>query len=146
MALERIRTVGKVTGAAATTAPYMRRLATDEELRENVSEFVRSANNLITHVRSDKQLRRDVGKMIESAQSGAGHLRSDVRPRHHYLRNFVIGSGLFIMGIGAAIVLGWPRARNRVTSAVGQTTSRATGTVHDVRERIASGQEDVRAA
>jgi hypothetical protein len=146
MALERIRTVGKVTGAAATTAPYMRRLATDDELRENVSDFVRSANNLITHVRSDKQLRRDVGKMIESAQSGAGHLRSDVRPRHHYLRNFMIGSGLFIMGIGAAILIGWPRARNRVTSAVDQTTSRATDTVHDMREKISSGQEDVRAA
>jgi len=146
MALDRIRTVGKVTGVAATTAPYVRRLATDEDLREDVGEFVRSANNLLTHVRSDRQLRRDVGKMITSAQSGAGRLRSDMLPRHHYLRNFAIGTGLFIMGIGAAIVLGWPRARNRVTSVVDQTTSRATSTVHDMRERIASGQEDVRAA
>lgn len=146
MALDRIRTVGKVTGAAATTAPYVRRLATDDELREDIGEFARSATNLITHVRSDRQLRRDVGKMLQSAQSGAGRLRSDIRPRHHYLRNFAIGTGLFIMGIGAAIVVGWPRARNRVRGVVDQTTSRASGTVHDMREKIASGQEDVRAA
>jgi hypothetical protein len=146
MALDRIRTVGKVTGAAATTAPYVRRLATDDDLREDATEFIRSANNLITHVRSDRQLRRDLGKMISTMQSGAGHLRSDVRPRHHYVRNFVIGTGLFVMGIGAAIVVGWPRARNRVRSAVDQTTSRATDTVQDMREKIASGEENVRAA
>jgi len=124
----------------------MRRLATDDDLREDVSDFVRSANKLVKHVRSDRQLRRDVGKMITSAQSGADHLRSDMRPKHHYLRNFAIGTGLFIMGIGAAIVLGWPRARNRVTSVLDQTTSRATSGVHDMREKIASDQEDVRAA
>lgn len=146
MALDRIRTVGKVTGVAASTAPYIRRLAADDDLRGDVNDFVRSANNLITHLRSDRRLRRDAGKMIASMQSGAGHLRSDVRPRHHYLRNSMIGLGLIIMSVGAAVVVAWPRARSRVASVAGQTTARATGTVHDMRGRIASGRQDARAA
>lgn len=145
MAASRLRTIGKVTGVAATTAPYVRRLARDDELREDVTDFVRSANNLMTHLRSDRRLRRDLGDLVSSVQSGAGRLRSDVRPRHHYLRNFFIGTGLVIMGVGAAIAFGYPRARSQVTRVVDQTTARANSTVHDIRERI-SGQGDARAA
>ena len=56
----RLRTIGKVTGVAATTAPYVRRLATDEELRDDVAGLVRSATDLMNHVRSDRRLRRDI--------------------------------------------------------------------------------------
>jgi hypothetical protein len=140
-----MRTIGRVGGIAATTAPYVRRLATDDELREDVSDFIRSANNLMTHVRSDRRLRGDVNKMIASMQSGAEHLRTDVRPRHHYLRNLLIGTGLIIMAVGAGIAFGWPRARRQVTRAVDQTATRAGTTVHDVRERM-SGQGEEQAA
>ena len=140
----RMRTIGKVGGVAATTAPYVRRLATDDELRDDVTDFIRSGNNLMTHLRSDRRLRKDVGKMVSSVQSGADHLRADVRP-HHYLRNFVIGTGLVVAAIGAGIAVAWPRARQQVTRAVDQTTSRASSTVHDVREKIA-GQDEERAA
>jgi hypothetical protein len=143
--ISNMRTIGKVGGVAATTAPYMRRLATDDDLRSDVTDFVRSANNLMTHVRSDRRLRKDVNRMIGSVQSGAGHLRSDVRPRHHYLRNFFIGTGLIIMAVGAGIALGWPRARQKVSRAVDQTTSRASSTVQDIREKV-SGEGDARAA
>ncbi len=149
-----IRTMGKVGGMAATTAPYVKRaastapyvkrLATDDGLRDDVTDFIRSANNLLTHVRSDRQLRKDVNSIVESVQSGAEHLRSDVRP-HHYLRNFFIGTGLVILGVAGAIALGWPRARQQVTRAVDQTATRATSTVHDVREKI-SGQSGEQAA
>lgn len=71
-------------------------------------------------------------------------LRADVRPRH-YVRPFVIGTGLFFMAVGAGIALAWPRARQQVTRAVDQTTTRAGSTVHDIRERIA-GQREERAA
>jgi hypothetical protein len=139
-----IRTIGRVGGVAATTAPYVRRLAGDDELRDDVTDFIRSANNLMTHVRSDRRLRKDVGRMMESMQSGADHLRSDVRP-HHYVRNFMMGVGLIVAGVAAAIAFGWPRARQQVTRVVDQTATRANSTVHDVRERI-SGQGDERAA
>ena len=139
-----IRTIGRVGGVAATTAPYVRRLARDDELRDDVTDFIRSANNLMTHVRSDRRLRKDVSKMVESMQSGAGHLRSDVRS-HHYVRNFFIGTGLIVFGLAGAVALGWPRARQQVTRTVDQTTTRANSTVHDIRERIA-GQSAERAA
>ena len=70
MAMRGLRTIGRVTGAAATTAPYMRRLATDQDLRDDVTDFVRSSNNLMHHLRSDRRLRRDVNKMVSSVQSG----------------------------------------------------------------------------
>ena len=60
----RLRTIGRVSGVAATTAPYVRRLATDEELRDDVTDFIRSANNLMNHVRSDRRLRRDVRHLV----------------------------------------------------------------------------------
>ena len=141
----RIKTVGKVTGVAATTAPYVRRLATDDELRGDVADFVRSANNLATHLRSDRRLRRDVSDLISSAQSGAGRVRSDVRPRH-YLRTFFVGTGLVIIGMIAAVAMGWPRARRNVTRVAGQTASRANATVHDIRGRIAGQSSEQRAA
>jgi hypothetical protein len=147
MALTRnIRTIGKVTGAAAATAPSMRRLATDDELRGDVTDFVRAANNLATHLRSDKRLRRDVGSLVASAQSGVGHMRSDVRPRRHYLRTLFFSTGLIIIGMGAAIALGWPRARQSVGRVAGQTASRANATVHDIRERVAGQGAEERAA
>jgi hypothetical protein len=139
-----MRTIGRVGGVAATTAPYVRRLATDDELRDDVSDFIRSANNLMTHVRSDRRLRRDLGKMMSSMQSGADHLRADVRP-HHYLRNFLIGTGLIIAGVVGAIALGWPRARQQASRVVDQAATRANSTVRDMREKI-SGEGDVRAA
>ena len=141
----RIRTIGRVGGVAAITAPYVRRLATDAELREDVADFARSANNLVTHLRSDRRLRRDLVDLIASAQSGAGHVRSDVKPRHHYLRTLMLGTGLIVLGMIAAVALGWPRARHGVTRVAGQTATRANATVHDMRERI-TGQGMQRAA
>ena len=140
----RLRTFGKVSGVAATTAPYVRRLATDDELRDDVAEFIRSANNLMNHARSNRRLRRDVQKMMESAQSGADHLRGDIQPRH-FFRNLAIGMGLIVTAIGVAIAVAWPRTRSQITRAVDQTTQRANATVHEVREKI-SGQDETRAA
>lgn len=141
----RIQTIGKVGGVAASTAPYVRRLATDEDLRDDAADFIRSANNLMNHVRSDKRLRRDVRTMMESVQSGADHVRGDVKPRH-FVRNLLVGTGLLIAAVLAGIAVAWPRARHGVTRAVDQSTSRATAAVHDVREKISHEKSDAQAA
>ncbi len=143
--ISRLRTIGRVTGVAATTAPYVRRLATDDELRDDVSDFVRSANNLMSHIRSDSRLRRDVQSMLTSAQSGADHLRADVRPRS-FLRMAVIGTGLLISSIGIGIAFAWPRSRQSVMRVADQTAQRANATVHDIRERIGGQTSDEKAA
>jgi hypothetical protein len=141
----RIQTIGKVTGVAATAAPKVRRIVTDEELRGDVTDFVHAANNLTTHLRSDRRLRGDVFNLIASAQRGAAHARADVKPRR-YLRTLFFGTGLIIIGMGAAIALSWPRARQNVTRVAGQTAARANATVHDIRERVAGQGAQQRAA
>jgi hypothetical protein len=137
----RLRTIGRVGGVAATTAPYVRRLATDDELRDDVAVFIRSANNLMNHVRSDRQLRRDLGRLIASAQSGADHVRGDIRPSH-FVRNVVIGTGLVITSFGVAVAVAWPRTRSQLTRVADQTTQRAGATAHQVRERISVQREE----
>ena len=141
----RLQTIGKVTGVAATTAPAVRRLARDEKLRDDFADFIRSANNLATHVQSDRRLRRDARDLVRSAQSGADHLRGDLRPRR-FLRTLFIGTGLLVMSFGIGITLAWPRSRQSVLRAADQTTQRANATVHDVRERIARQRSDAKAA
>ena len=137
----RLRTIGRVGGVAATTAPYVRRIAADDELRDDVTDFIRSANRIMNRVRSDRRLRREVRHMLESAQSGADHLRGDVRPRR-FFRSLVIGTGLIITSLGIGIAVAWPRTRRQLTRVADQTTQRAGATVHDVRERISSRSEE----
>jgi hypothetical protein len=128
-----------VGGAAAAAAPHVRRLASDDELREDVAEAVRSANRLMTHLRSDRRLRGDALRLVESARSGAGHLRGDVRPRpRRLLRRVVLTTALMIASLVVGAVVAWPRTRQRITRVAGQGASRATGAVHDIRGRIAS--------
>ncbi len=148
----RIQTIGRMTGVAATTAPYVRRLARDEELRDDVADFIRSANSLMSHVRSDRRLQRDVRHLVGSAQSGADHLRGDLRPRR-FMRSLFIGTGLLITSFGIGVAFAWPRSRRSVLRVADQTTQRANATVqranatvHDVRERIARQRSDVKAA
>ncbi|NLE23712.1 MAG: hypothetical protein GX624_13175 [Actinobacteria bacterium] len=141
----RIKTIGKVGGMAASTAPYVRRIATDEDLRDDVADFIRSANNLLNHLRSDKRLRRDLRTMMDSVQSSADRVRGDVRPRH-VLRNLLIGTGLVIAAIVAGIAVAWPRARRTVSQAVDQGASRANVVVHDVREKLSREPGESQAA
>jgi hypothetical protein len=141
MAFRRLRTIGRVGGVAAATAPYVRRIAADDELRDDVNDFVRSANSIMNRVRSDKRLGREVRHMLRSAQNGAGHLHGDVRPRH-FLRRLVIGAGLIITSLGVGIAVAWPRTRRQLTRVADQTTQRAGATVHDVRDRISRRSEE----
>ena len=141
----RLRTIGRMSGVAATTAPYVRRLATDEELRGDVADIVSSANNLLNHVRSDRRLRSDLQSLVESAQSGADHVRGDLRPRR-LLRTFVVGTGLIITTLAFGIALAWPRSRRSVIRVADQTAQRANTRVRDIRERIATQTGEKQAA
>jgi hypothetical protein len=141
----RLRVIGKASGVAAATAPYVRRVAGDEELRDDVADFVRSANDIMTRLRADERLRVDLRRMMGSAQSGAGHLRGDLRPRHT-LRRLLIRTGLIVTSVGVGIAVAWPRTRRQITQAVGQGTSRANAVVHDIRERVSGQGSEMRAA
>ena len=62
------------------------------------------------------------------------------------MRTLFFSTGLIIIGMGAAIALGWPRARQNVTRVADQTATRANATVHDIRERVAGQAPERRAA
>jgi hypothetical protein len=141
----RLRTMGRVSNVAASTAPYVRRVASDEELRGDVADFVRSANDLLRHISADRRLRHDVGRLIGSVQDGADHLRADIRPRN-YGRRIMIGTGLLLISTGMGMALAWPRTRQRVVYVADQTAQRANATVHDIRERISGRTGERRAA
>lgn len=133
----RLQTIGRMTAVAAITAPYLRRLARDEGLRDDAADFFRSATDLMDHARADSRLRQDVHRLVDSAQSGADHLRGDLRPRH-FLRTLFVGTGLLIASFGVGVALAWPRSRRSVVRVADTTAHRANATVHDIRERIAS--------
>jgi hypothetical protein len=141
----RLRSMGKVTGVAASTAPYVRRVATDEDLRADVAAFIRAGNDLMRHASADRRLRRDLRQIVESAQSSADHLRADIRPTH-YGRRLLFGTGLIMTSMILGAALAWPRARQSVVRVSNQTAQRANATVHDIRERIATQTGGTKAA
>jgi hypothetical protein len=142
----RLRTIGRVTGVAAATAPKVRRLAKDDELRAEASDLVRSARDLVREVTSDERVRRDLRDIVSSALDGAGRVRQDVRPRHRLRRFFAFGAGLTLALVAIAAALAYPRSRQGIVRVAGETRQRATATVHDARERIGRGPSLERAA
>jgi hypothetical protein len=142
MALDdRLKTIRRVTGAAAA-APYVRRIVTDDELRTDMSDFVRSANDLMREVASDTRVRSDVADIIRSLQDGASRVRQDIRPRRHPWRRFAAGAALFFAGIGVAATLAYPRSRRGLVRVAGDARERASTTVHDARERFGRTASD----
>jgi hypothetical protein len=141
---QRMRTVRRVTGAATSTAPYVRRLATDEELRADMTDFVRSANDLVREVATDHKVRRDAREMILSLQDGVGRVRSDIRPRRRSRSVMAFGAGVLFAAFAVAAALAYPRSRRRIASFAGETRERASSTVNDARERASARVHDVR--
>lgn len=137
--MSRLRTIGKVTGVAATTAPVVRRLATDDRLRTDVSDFVATADHLVRDLARDRQVRSDLRHMIETARSGSEHLRRDVRPRRGGRALFVLGAGMVFGVLAISGALLYPRTRQSVVHAADETVKRASATVHDIRLRIRPG-------
>jgi hypothetical protein len=130
----RLRSIGRMTGVVATSAPTFRRLARDQNLRSDASDFVVSGSHLIRDVARDRRLRRDARRMLEAAQSGREHLRRDVRPRGRGL--FTLGLGMILGVFAIAGALLYPRTRQSVLGAADQTMVRASATVHDIRQRF----------
>ena len=135
----RIRSIGKVTGAAVTTAPYVRRLATDEELRSDLSGLLQSAAHLYRDISQDTRIRQDVRSMAESLRDGTDRMRQDIRPRDRSRTGLYVGAGMVLATLAIIAALAYPRSRQSMTRFAGETRQRASSTVHDVRERFGGG-------
>ena len=120
---ETIRGVGATARVAATAAPYVRRVMTDEELHDALRSLVGGANDLVEHVSggsvrdalTDRAVRGDIARIVESLQQGA-ELVTAKPPRslaRRTLRVIVI-----VAAIGAGLVAGallYPRSRAALT-------------------------------
>jgi hypothetical protein len=131
----RVRTIGKVTGVAVITAPLVRRLAKDAELRGDVADFIASAGHLVRDLGDDGRLREDLEHMAATMQSGAEHMRRDVRPRR-VVRTLVVVTGGIALGVTVAAVLLYPRTRRGVVRVADQTVHGASARVDAVRRKI----------
>lgn len=138
---ERVRTIRRLAGLAAVTAPKVRRMAADEELRGDVGDVVRATRDLVRDLAADEMVRGDVGDLVAAAVDSASRARADVTSRRQVrILPIVAGGGLLLLA-GAALIaaLAYPRSRRTIVHAAGETRQRATTTVHDARERFGRG-------
>jgi hypothetical protein len=100
------------SAAAATTSPWVQRLAEDEELRDNFRvafEAAKDAYERIADGKSprelvdDKKLQQDI-KQAADALKGAGSALKE-GPKRKSRKKRGLGRKLFVLAIGAAIAL-----------------------------------------
>jgi hypothetical protein len=120
------RSMAKAAGAASAAAPYIRRMMSDEELRQSVRDLANSASHLVRELQSedrlhklvdDKRVRKDVDEMLDAMQHAG---RRIVKPRRNWAMTFLwIG----VAG-GVVALLVWPRSRRQVTKVASEGVSK----------------------
>jgi hypothetical protein len=101
------------SAAAATTSPWVQRLAEDEELRDNFRvafEAAKDAYDRISDGKSprelvdDKKLQKDL-KQAADALKGAGSALKDGPQKHKSKKKGGFGRKLLVLAVGAAVAL-----------------------------------------
>lgn len=101
------------SAAAATTSPWVQRLAEDEDLRDNFRvafEAAKDAYERISDGKSprelvdDKKLQKDL-KQAADALKGAGSALKDGPQKHKPKKKGGFGRKLLVLAVGAAIAL-----------------------------------------
>ena len=133
--------ITKAARAARRASPYVRRVVTDKELRDDLQRMLRSAGHLaedaasdiagpqrLRHLVGDSLVRGDVEALIASALETRRRLKAPA-PRRSYLPILLVGSGVLIGGAVAVLLL-YPRSRERIVAVAQDTRER---TLHLVR-------------
>jgi hypothetical protein len=97
----------------AKANPYIQRLLTDEDLRDNVRSAVESGKSAYDRLTSgkrdlksllrDKQLQRDIREAYECGREAVESLQDG--PRAAAKKGFSLGRALFLAGVGSGIAL-----------------------------------------
>jgi len=131
----------KAAGAAGAAAPYVKRIMSDERLRDELRNIVRSASRLyddlsgddsVRKLVKDDSIRKDLDHLIESMQK-AGQ-RAVVPKRSTNWAAIAIVSG--IAG-GVVALLVYPRTRHGIQSAYTTVRGGNLHAVEDVQENAA---------
>jgi hypothetical protein len=160
---ETIRGVGTTARVAATAAPYVRRVMTDDELHDALRSLVGGANDLVQHVSggsvrdalTDQAVRGDIARIVESLQHGAE--RVTAKPRRSLARRMLrvivivaaIGTGLAVGALlyprsRAALTRSFRRSGDQASATVGDVRDTAPDAVHDAVERASKAADDLR--
>lgn len=141
MAVMDSRRVIRAAGAASAAAPYVRKLMSDERLRDELRTLIRSATHLYEELSSDDALdkllkddriRKDVDQMLESLQK-AGQLAITRRRGPNWMAVAIVGG---IAG-GIATLLVYPRTRHGIQSAYSTARRGSLHAVENVEETAA---------
>ena len=141
MAMMDTRRVVRAAGVASAAAPYVRRLMSDESLREELRSLIRSANHLydelsrndtIDKLINDDNIRKDIDRMLESMQK-AGRLATARRRGPNWLAIAIVGG---VAG-GIAALLVYPRTRRGIQGAYTTVRRGNLHAVEDVGEKAA---------
>lgn len=119
----------KAAGAAAIAGPYVRRLARDEELRENVRDVVRSAGRLYERLGEDDRLRRivndesvreDVDEMLKAMQHAGQRVVRKPEPK----RRWVSFLPLFFLAMAVMAVFAHRGTRRKIMGRIDRMMGR----------------------
>ena len=140
---ENARRVTNAAGAATVAAPYLRRVMSDEQVRDDLRTMASAAGRLFGELSSDDRirklvtddsLRRDVDAILGAMQDAGKRV---IQPK----RRTNWGPILFWGGLAGAVaaVFAVPQSREAVLRWFGALRGRAT----DVAEDVASEASDV---
>ena len=129
-----IRGVGATARVAATAAPYVRRIMTDDEIHAALRDIAGAANDLVEHVShgsprdvlTDPAVRSDLAKIVGSVQHGAERVRE--KPRRSFVRRLL---RITLVVAAAGLVAGaliYPRTRQVLTRGFQGLRARLGGT------------------
>jgi hypothetical protein len=130
-----IRGVGATARVAATSAPYVRRIMTDDEIHAALRDVAGAANDLVGHIThgsprdilTDPAVRSDLANIVGSVQHGAERLTE--KPRRSFVRRLL---GITLVVVAAAgLVAGaliYPRTRQVLTRGFEGLRARLGGT------------------
>ena len=92
---------------------------------------------------TDDNVRQDVDRIIESIQSSIRSVARDTRRRTNR-RALVIGVGLGVAASGLVAAALYPRIRRSILSTAGDAREKVSATVDGARGRVAASTDDVR--
>ena len=102
-----------------------------------------SGDGGLRRLATDDKVRQDVDRIIESLQSSARSVSRDTR-RRSSRRALVIGVGLGVAASGVAVVAFYPRIRRSILSTGSDAREKISATVDDARLKVTSSADDVR--
>jgi ElaB/YqjD/DUF883 family membrane-anchored ribosome-binding protein len=115
-----------------------------KQLAQSVNELYDrlSGDGGLRRLATDDKVRQDVDRIIESLQSSARSVTRDTR-RRSSRRALVIGVGLGVAVSGVAVAALYPRIRRSILNTAGDARERISATVDDVRGKVTASADDL---